>query len=150
MLKGKVAFILFDCLYKAGDKFIDNTMDERRKALESLIKESEHIKLSKIYSLDDTQKAIDESIREGGEGIVIKNKDASYIVGKNREMRPSGVQYKLKTKHVDWDVVIFDYSKSYIIPDYDNHTYNIQITFSIAGIEKNVFTLVVPVVLEGG
>jgi len=50
-----------------------------------------------------------------------------------------------------WDPrVIFDYSKSYIIPDYDNHIYHIQIVFSIAGIENNVFSLVVPLILEGG
>lgn len=109
-LKGHVEFILFDCLYSNGESIIDQSIKERREILNSIIRESDHVKISEIFSLEETQKVIDTSLKEGGEGIVIKNKDAKYYIGEEKELRPAGVQYKLKKKHVDWDVVIFEYT----------------------------------------
>ncbi|MDD3083967.1 MAG: ATP-dependent DNA ligase [Candidatus ainarchaeum sp.] len=75
---------LFDIVYLEGKNLMEKPFKERRKILESIIKENEIIKLSEmkiINSAKELEKFFEEKISQGLEGIMAKDLDAPYIAG---------------------------------------------------------------------
>ncbi len=74
----------FDVIYSEGET-IDLPLSERRKILESVIKESERIKIAKQVVTKDVKtvrKIYDDAIKAGHEGVMIKNPSSPYVPGK--------------------------------------------------------------------
>lgn len=81
-----VILILFDVLYLNGRTLIDSSYEERRKALESVVKETDSVKITHpvIVSDPDTlNELMEEAVEAGCEGLVIKSlaKDSVYQAG---------------------------------------------------------------------
>jgi hypothetical protein len=78
----KVMFVVFDVLrYKGGDT-MKWPWRARRQILEDMFEETEHLKRSLVSPLDD--QVLDEWIRLGMEGAVLKRIDAPYLPGSRR------------------------------------------------------------------
>lgn len=112
-LKGYPKYIVFDLLWYDGEDLRDKPLKERRELLEKIIHDSKHIELSKTYPFSQWKKAMIEALKEGGEGIVLKNLDAPYYwapLGED-EPKPDGVWYKFKGwkgKEDEDDFVVYD------------------------------------------
>jgi len=81
-----VNLYFFDILYVDGRDLTLESLRERRKVLESVIKEGERVKLSKaIFTSDprELEKFLHEAIEAGCEGLVVKSmgKEAIYRAG---------------------------------------------------------------------
>ncbi len=71
-----VVLFLFDILYLNGENLINRTFPERRKELESAVKESDKILLSRLEILDDpknVERFFLESLDLGCEGLLAKS-----------------------------------------------------------------------------
>ena len=77
---------LFDVIYSNGRSLINEPLSERRKVLESIVKQSSgKIILTKKLVTDDEKKAMkffEESLNAGNEGIMIKNINSVYVAGR--------------------------------------------------------------------
>lgn len=74
----------FDVLYKNGE-VIDLPLKERRKILESVIKESNIVKIAKQILTDkkeEVERIFKEALEKGHEGAMLKNPNSPYIPGK--------------------------------------------------------------------
>ncbi len=74
----------FDVIYSEGET-IDLPLTERRKILESVIKESEKVKIAMQTITDDVkevERIYRQAIDAGHEGVMIKNPNSPYIPGK--------------------------------------------------------------------
>lgn len=77
---------LFDIMYCDGESYLEKPLHERRKKLESIIKEngSEIIRLSEQKIIDnpkELEEFFEDAIAKGLEGIIAKDLDAPYIAG---------------------------------------------------------------------
>ncbi|MCK4808731.1 MAG: ATP-dependent DNA ligase, partial [Candidatus Aenigmarchaeota archaeon] len=101
----------FDAMMVNGNNLIDAPFEERRKMIESIVSESEKIKVAKHIVTSDA-KAVDEfykeSLSKGNEGIMMKNLSAPYKPG-------SRVGYGIKIKptmdNLDLVIVGADYGE---------------------------------------
>ncbi len=74
----------FDILYKDGE-IIDLPLEERRKILESVVRENDIVKVAKQVVTDrkeDVERVFREAIEAGHEGAMLKNPKSPYIPGK--------------------------------------------------------------------
>jgi DNA ligase-1 len=81
------AVFLFDIIYVSGKSLLSTPYNERREILESSVKESDTIKLSKRIVTGDMRKLkkfFEDCVRRGLEGIIAKStsKDSVYQAGK--------------------------------------------------------------------
>ncbi|MEM0330184.1 MAG: ATP-dependent DNA ligase, partial [Archaeoglobaceae archaeon] len=77
-------FYAFDILYCDGE-VIDKPLSERRRILESVISESERIKIAKqtrTTNKEEIEAIFNEAINAGHEGVMLKNPISPYIPGK--------------------------------------------------------------------
>lgn len=75
---------LFDIMYLDGKSMMKESFKNRRKKLESILKNGEVIKLSEIIYTNKEKELIDffeEKISQGLEGIIAKDLNAPYIAG---------------------------------------------------------------------
>jgi len=78
-------FFVFDILYKNGKELLSFPLSERRKILESTLKNSHHLMLSPQIITDnanDIRTYHDEQIKKGLEGAVVKKWDSVYEPGR--------------------------------------------------------------------
>jgi DNA ligase-1 len=77
---------VFDVIFCNGKSLMNETLKERRKILEKIIEErKEKIVLTKKLISDDEKKVNEffkESLKEGNEGLMLKNIDSLYIPGR--------------------------------------------------------------------
>jgi DNA ligase-1 len=83
---GEIPLIVyfFDILYKDGE-VIDLPLEERRKLLESVINESDKVKIAKqviTSSKEEIEAVYREALEAGHEGAMLKNPKSPYIPGK--------------------------------------------------------------------
>ena len=101
-----VAFVAYDVLYADGRVLIDSSLEERRRALESLVARdaSAPVRLSEVKRMTDTSALdaeFDAARARGNEGLMIKDPRSSYKPGKRgREW------LKLKRALATLDVVV--------------------------------------------
>lgn len=77
-------FFAFDILYCDGE-VIDKSLSERRRILESVISNSERIKIAKqkiTKNKEEIEAIFNEAINAGHEGVMLKNPNSPYIPGK--------------------------------------------------------------------
>jgi DNA ligase-1 len=79
-----VTLFAFDCLLRNGEDLTPRAYSDRRKNLESMMKASEGIRLSKVRVTSDAKEAeafFDEALQAGCEGLMAKALDSRYEAG---------------------------------------------------------------------
>lgn len=77
-------FYAFDILY-CNEEIVDKPLAERRRILESVISESERIKIAsqvRTRNKEDIEKIFNDAINAGHEGVMLKNPNSPYVPGK--------------------------------------------------------------------
>ncbi|MCQ4153069.1 MAG: ATP-dependent DNA ligase [Archaeoglobi archaeon] len=77
-------FYAFDILY-CDEEIVDKPLAERRRILESVISESERIKIAsqvRTRNKEDIEKIFNDAINAGHEGVMLKNPNSPYVPGK--------------------------------------------------------------------
>jgi DNA ligase-1 len=101
--EGIVTF-LFDLLHVDGDDLLDKPLHERAARLEA-IAPSLKIRAAVTSSPDEAQRVLDESLRAGHEGIVVKDADSLYAAGRRgkawRKVKPVRT-YDLVVLGAEW------------------------------------------------
>jgi DNA ligase-1 len=95
---------LFDCMLLDGENLLLAPFRNRRKALQSIIKEHASLSLSPQLVTKDAAAAsafYKQALEEGHEGVMCKNLDAEYKPGSR-----VGYMYKLKPVTESFDLVI--------------------------------------------
>lgn len=116
-LPGEMKLHLYDVLWSKGKNVTDKPFSERRKILESIIKPSKVVLLTEQYPFSKWQTVMNNAIKEGGEGIVLKLKSAKYHwkpKGQN-EAKPADTMWKYKGgvgKHGSDDYVVYGTKES--------------------------------------
>jgi len=86
-----VCYYVFDCIYYNGEDLMNKTIAERRKILEDNIKEIPgRIMLSEIHVIKKVQPLRDlmmKAIKEGLEGLVLKEVSTTYEPGKRHWLK---------------------------------------------------------------
>jgi len=103
MEKVPLKVYFFDILYKDGE-LINKPLYERRKILESVVKESDIIKIaSQVVTRDKKviEDVFNEAIQAGHEGAMLKNPKSPYIPGRRGKM-----WLKLKSTMETLDLVV--------------------------------------------
>jgi DNA ligase 1 len=101
--EGIVTF-LFDLLHLDGDDLLDTPLEERAARLEAV---AAHLKIPSVVTSDpDTaQQVLDESLRAGHEGVVVKDAASRYSAGRRgkawRKVKPV-LTYDLVVLGAEW------------------------------------------------
>ena len=101
--EGIVTF-LFDLLHLDGDDLLDTPLEERAARLEAV---AAHLKIPSLVTSDpDTaQQVLDESLRAGHEGVVVKDAASRYSAGRRgkawRKVKPV-LTYDLVVLGAEW------------------------------------------------
>jgi DNA ligase-1 len=72
----------FDILHLEGDDLIDRPLDERRKALESVVPASSRVGAIVTSDLEEAERFFEETIASGLEGVVVKDLSQPYEAGR--------------------------------------------------------------------
>ncbi|MEK6899269.1 MAG: ATP-dependent DNA ligase [Nanoarchaeota archaeon] len=100
-----VEVVVFDVLYYNGENSVELPFKDRRKLLESIVKEERwKFKLATQIVTDDVKKAEEfykNALKIGEEGVIFKNLESTYKPG-----RYVGQIVKLKPQAADLDLVI--------------------------------------------
>jgi DNA ligase-1 len=72
--------VLFDCLYLNGESLVDRPLSERR---EKLVEAAPHLVVPHILtsSVAEAEAFMNESVKGGHEGVMVKALDARYVAG---------------------------------------------------------------------
>lgn len=95
---------LFDLLYLDGESWVDKPFEERRKKLEEIMREHKDLCLAKQLVTSDVKKGekfYEESLKDGQEGVMIKNLRSPYTPGSRVKH-----MYKLKPVKESLDLAI--------------------------------------------
>jgi len=82
--KVPVRLFLFDALYHDGQEIMDEPLRHRRKRLEGLFKENDHVVMAEAQEFDavkDVERYFDKVTSMGAEGIMLKNPASAYQAG---------------------------------------------------------------------
>ena len=113
-LGGRLEFVVYDCIEYDGKSIAEKPWSYRRSRVENTIPAGGIVRTSKVYSWTRRDLAMLESIRTGGEGIVIKVKDSPYLFRKQGSSEPHGQWWKYKAPgekaHID-DVILAGYKE---------------------------------------
>jgi DNA ligase-1 len=101
--EGIVTF-LFDLLHIDGEDMLDTPLEERAARLESI---APHLKIPSVVTSDPdaAERVLDEALREGHEGVVVKDAASLYIAGRRgkawRKVKPVRT-YDLVVLGAEW------------------------------------------------
>jgi ATP-dependent DNA ligase I len=101
--EGVVTF-LFDLLHVDGDDLLDFPLEERAARLEVI---APRLKIAGVFTADpkEGQKTLDESLRAGHEGVVVKDSASLYAAGRRgkawRKVKPART-YDLVVLGAEW------------------------------------------------
>jgi DNA ligase 1 len=101
--EGIVTF-LFDILHVEGEDLLDTPLEERAKRLEAI---APHLKIPSLITSDPeaAQQVLDDALRAGHEGIVVKDAASPYIAGRRgkawRKVKPVRT-YDLVVLGAEW------------------------------------------------
>src|SRR3989442_3047427 len=79
-----VTLFTFDCLLKGDEDFTPRTYEERRKALESIVRSNDGVRFSSMRITDDVNKPeafFEEALQAGCEGLMAKALTSTYDAG---------------------------------------------------------------------
>jgi ATP-dependent DNA ligase len=107
--EGLFQIILFDILEKNGKDLTGEPFEKRYKILRDTVRAGKRLTLPKVYPFSRWEDAYQDALAEGGEGVVLKNKQAAYLWAPLGDSEPlkQGYQWKLKEVQSD-DFVIYD------------------------------------------
>lgn len=96
----QLCFVAFDILESFEHKIMHHDWAERRAILAESFESvpSMTVKMSKfmlIHSEEQVKEAFDKVVKDGGEGLILKDRNSEYMAGK----RPAGVWIKMKEQN---------------------------------------------------
>ena len=101
--QGDAVYVVFDCLYRAGEDLRKEPLSRRRAALEKMLGKTPLLRLSRLLSGTGLQ-AYRVAKRKGYEGLVAKDLSSTYQEGRSK--------YWLKVKvHQEDEFLICGYTK---------------------------------------
>lgn len=80
--KGKVQYVVFDCLYKNGKDLRGEALSVRRRVLEQILKTGPAVRIAKRLTGDGI-KAFEMATERGLEGMIGKDSSAPYTEGRS-------------------------------------------------------------------
>lgn len=87
-----IAVFFFDCLHMEGDDLLDRRLEQRIAALEEAVPETLRIPREIVPDVEAAQAVLEEALRLGHEGVMVKALDASYEAGRRgatwRKVKP--------------------------------------------------------------
>jgi DNA ligase 1 len=101
--EGIVTF-LFDLLHVEGEDLLDTPLEERAARLESI---APHLRIPSVVTSDPdaARRVLDEALREGHEGVVVKDAASLYVAGRRgkawRKVKPVRT-YDLVVLGAEW------------------------------------------------
>lgn len=104
---GKLRYVVFDILSVNNCDLTNWSFYERRNSLQTyshFTRHNKYFELSKTYR--NKQELLDTVLKQGGEGIMLKNLNSFYQCDK----RPENTWYKIK-KHITYDVVCIGFTE---------------------------------------
>lgn len=110
---GKVIFYVYDLLWENGKDITKTKYIDRYNKLKKIIGKATDIKVADNYSYSEKDKAINDALKNGGEGIVLKPKDSEYKYGAKGTNEPHGEWAKFKPgakAHTD-EIILNKYHK---------------------------------------
>jgi len=112
-LGGDIVFYVYDMLADKRSLISGMPLSFRRKSLNKRFSTQGKIRRVKVYPWDKRSQAIKNSLKNGGEGIVIKPNDSHYLWRPKGQNEPWGDWYKFKAglKHKTDDVILTSYTK---------------------------------------
>jgi DNA ligase-1 len=99
-----IATFLFDALHVDGDDLLDAPLEQRVARLEAI---APHLRIPGVLTSDpeEGQRVLDESLRAGHEGVVVKNAASQYAAGRRgkawRKVKPVRT-YDLVVLGAEW------------------------------------------------
>ncbi len=112
-LGGKLEFVMYDALEEGG-RDVSQLPFVQRRALLKGIPARGAVHVSKLYTWAKRKEAMRDSIKAGGEGMVVKVRSAPYLYRKAGASEPFGEWWKHKVpgkkSHTE-DVILFGYAK---------------------------------------
>lgn len=106
-MPGRLVFFVYDLLEHQGKSIAKRPLEVRKAKLDTLIPRTGEVRVVKDYTWRQSKRAIEESMRTGGEGIVIKVKNSPYVYRKKGSSEPWGSWWKYKVLRQETaDVII--------------------------------------------
>lgn len=112
--KGDLVFYVYDLLWNNGKDITKTPYSDRYNKLKKLIGKGKLIQVVENYEWSDLDKATNDALKAGGEGVVIKPKKSEYKYATKGSNEPIGewAKHKPKGKKSNTDeVIIKDYEK---------------------------------------
>ncbi len=101
--QGDAVYVIFDCLYRAGEDLREQPLSERRAVLTSTIGKSPRLRISRRLTTNGLE-AYRLAKRKGYEGVVAKDVSSPYVEGRSK--------FWLKVKvHQEDEFIICGYTK---------------------------------------
>ena len=137
-----VRFALFDKIYDGTSSMATAPYRDRYSELRSSVKGEGPAFVVKNYKWDNLDKAMASSLKEGGEGVVLKDPDGAYKLTEADSTERKGSQWKLKApgvKDQSDDFLLVDYRKGkekliFDAAQYDNG--ELYIVGKLSGLDK--------------
>jgi hypothetical protein len=110
---GKVIFYVYDLLWDSGNDITKQKYIDRYNKLKGIVGKAADVKVAENYSYSEKDKAIEDALKNGGEGIVLKPKDSEYKYGNKGSNEQHGEWAKFKPgakAHAD-EVLLNKYEK---------------------------------------
>jgi DNA ligase-1 len=101
--EGVVTF-LFDLLHVAGDDLLDTPLEQRAARLQAI---APHLEIPRVLTTDpdEAQRVLDDALRAGHEGVVVKDASSLYVAGRRgkawRKVKPVRT-YDLVVLGAEW------------------------------------------------
>jgi DNA ligase-1 len=89
-----LTMFFFDCLHADGEDLLDRPARERLAVLDELVPASNRVPRIDTAEVSEAEQFLDDALRRGHEGVMVKALDASYEAG-----RRGGSWLKLKPSH---------------------------------------------------
>ena len=119
--KVPVRLYVFDMLWLDGKSLVDIPLRERRELLEKTLSQTKHIKLAEqlvTSSKEEGEKFYMKAVREGFEGVMIKDPNSRYLPGKRGK---HWLKFKQKPESLDLVVIAVEYGhgkRANVLSDY--------------------------------
>ena len=109
---GRIEYAVYDLLAYRGKNVTDAPLAKRKAQLNKMLPSRGIVHVLKDYSWKMRTQAVKDSLKSGGEGIVIKVKDSVYRYRPKGSSEPFGLWWKYKAVTDTADVILTKYRKA--------------------------------------
>jgi len=111
-LGGRIEYAVYDLLAYRGKDITSLGLNKRKSQLNKMLPSRGIVHVVKDYPWKNRKQAIKDSLKAGGEGIVIKVEDSAYRYRSKGSSEPFGLWWKYKPIMDTADVILTKYKKA--------------------------------------